>query len=220
MHKKPVYSFEDKNSKGVSEVPIYSIMSIERPDASSLLGTSEPVLIIVLAKAGDISTVNKFIATETNWMWFYNGDLQDQLKLYVKKVGDTMTGDLKMINTAGLKVNGTGSISTSSGDITSGGSIIAADDSFFSKNVSIGKHLWFQNQSSSTVDGSLKLVGSVMHADHIGGLTIEINNRRVLTEVTGVEFHDYAAPTLGGIIKAKRVGNVLYMTTNGTNAGP
>ncbi len=178
MHKKPIYSFEDKTSTEVGQVPLLSIMHIE--NTTGLGGTftnlgGEPALIIILNKGGNISTIGNFVATTSNWMWFYNGDYESRFKDFVLKTGDTMTGHLNVPSgAAGTQVPQIKAVVKKTGD---------------------------------TMSGILNMGGK--RVENIGAPNSNDDAMRRDT---------YATSTSGGTIKARRSGNVLYMTTNGANA--
>ena len=132
MHKKPIYSFENKDKKGVGAVPLMSIIHIENSsNLPELDGNNEPRLVIMINKNNmPNDTVKEFITDTSNWIWLWNGHLFHKFENYVLKAGDTMTGNLKMTGGASLDIQGSGivsttsgSISTVSGDVTSGGSM-------------------------------------------------------------------------------------------------
>ena len=179
MHKKPIYSFEDKDDIGVFQLPIYSLLAIERPDGMPNLNDNEgnpppgPILLIVLAKNGVSvnSDLETFIADRSNWMWFYNADSMDK---FVKIVGDTMTGALNVPGGAtGTEVPQIQEVVQRSGD---------------------------------TMTGSLGMGHNTIYH-----LAIQTSDDHA------VPANGYATPTLGGTIKARRDGNILYMSTNGSN---
>jgi hypothetical protein len=214
MHKKPIYSFENKNSTGVNEVPLLSIMSIE--DTSGLSEFYDdtrhfhyPAFIVVLDKQGvsATSTVEQFIAIQANWMEFYSNYFADH---WVKKTGDTMSGNLDINASLDVSGNiwGTTSIGTD-GSSTVGKYFVQGDyDEPLSANKGVRTYVR----------------DSVIHVNHRGSETETIKMRlgglEVLTTDTGVMFDDWAGEYVGGIIKVKRIGNTLWMTTDGSHPGP
>ncbi len=183
MHKKPIYSFEDKNSTTIDQVPLLSIMHIE--DTTDLGAVDDrfidlnkgPALIIIIGKTGvgTATKISQFIAMTNNWMWFYNGDYESRFKDFVLKAGDTMTGHLNVPSgAAGTQVPQIKAVVKKTGD---------------------------------TMSGILNMGGK--RVENIGAPNSNDDAMRRDT---------YATSTSGGTIKARRSGNVLYMTTNGANA--
>ena len=205
MHKKPIYSFENGSSKGINDVPLLSVVAIE--DTGGMPEITVPgdkqALIIVVAKQGSIGTIKQFIATTTNWMWFYNGGIESALGAFVKKSGDTMSGALGFTSGGSQ----TASINASTGDIGTDGNVTTA-------KALIGKELKLNPNMVA------KMVGTELDVNNGSGGTMDmkLNGARVITDRTGVEHHEYATSSISGVLKMRRSGNVLYMTTNGNNA--
>ncbi len=232
MHKKPIYSFENSGSTGIMEVPILSILAIENAAGLPNLDPSgsDPRLVIVLNKFGltTSSTIANFIANVNNWMWFYNGGLEGR---FVRITGDTMTGDLKIANGKSLDVEGTISADlnvSSKKDVTAGGAVTAVTSITSGSHIRAGTNLYSNKYFNiyDYDDGLTHGMSSYMRdgtwninkgASEPNPIFIKIEGYKVLTELTGVMFHDYAKPTVGGIIKARRSGNTLYMTVDGSN---
>ncbi len=127
MHKKPIYSFEDKADEGIEQMPIFSLMHIENTAGiGAFAGLSgKPALVLVLRK-DNTTNVGTFIGQRNQWIWLYNGDLDDKFDLYVKKAGDDMTGDLHMLGSnTDITLQG-GDITTGNGDIKVGSGIVTS----------------------------------------------------------------------------------------------
>ncbi len=231
MHKKPIYSFENENQPGIVDVPLLSIVAIENTTGLPNLSipNNDQALVIIIKKNSmtATTTIAEFIADPTQWMWFYNGSLENK---FVKREGDIMWGDLDFVANKGEPAtNAKASINTTSGNISTDGDITAAKnltiggDSILTSGTTVGKfftltdyyHGLTMGIKSYVKDGTWRLTKNPGEGNDI---KIEIENKEVLTEVTGVLRTDWAEPTKGGIIKARRVGNVLYMTTNGNDA--
>ncbi len=237
MHKKPVYSFEDKSSVGIFDVPLLSIVAIERTaglDPELVVEdpspNNAPALVIILGKSGinKNSNIKSFISNENNWMWFHNGGL---VGMFVKKEGDAMQGDLTFnqdetganltLEKARIEAL-TGNITTT-GDVKADGSLWSGYNTNVGTDLIVNKYFALTDYDDDMAKGIRSYVrDGTWYINKNSGesnkIIVKIENERVLTEITGVEFHDWATPTIGGIIKARRVGNVLYMTTNGNNA--
>jgi hypothetical protein len=200
MHKKPLYSFENGNSTGIYDVPLFSIVHIE--DTTGL-GDAEdnfnnkPALILILNKNGVVdnnTTLSDFIADKSNWMWFWNGSIMNEIQEikdnYVKKIGDDMTGDLNMKGSASVKIEG--GLDIRNYGQTNGG---------FKSYVENG-HWKLEKGPGETNNLEIYL------QDNGSG------SSRVITTKTGVEHWEYANRTRSGVLRVSRVGNTLYMASN------
>ncbi len=234
MHKKPIYSFENKDSLGIMEAPLLSVIAIEDtegldPELEVKLPQDQQALVIIIAKNGltSASTIKDFISNPNNWMWFYNGGIEDR---FVKREGDTMYGDLAFVTADGeTAANATVLVDSSSGSITAKGDVtvyknlLVAEQATIKGSVTLGSLFAITDYDDNLTKGIISFVRDGnwyldKHMTETNNIKIKIENKEVLTEVTGVLRTDWATPTTGGIFKARRVGNVLYMTTNGNNA--
>ena len=202
MHKKPIYSFEDRNSIGLDEVPLLSLMSIEDTTGFSEFD-NKPALIIVLAKAGVTATsdVAQFISISSNWMYIYNQDIVDELDFYVKKAGDVMSGKLTINDD--LEVSGRVDVGMDllvDGNLKTGSYLVQGDyNDPLNANTGVSTHV---------NDGQVYITPRPNETHNV---KVYIDGEEVLTEVTGVQFHDFATSTQAGLLRARRDGNTLYL---------
>ncbi len=226
MHKKPIYSFEDKDDKGIIEVPLLSIVYIERSTGLDSIDDSfnpagGPALIILLKKDNldTNSNIANLISNPDHWMWFYNGDIEGR---FVKKSGDIMTGQLDIQHADGLHTTGT---IKADGVIESKEWIHSLKWMASDEGVRVGTYLTISDKNHSS-ENNLGAFSYMQDGKwYVNKRSSETNNiemylqddnanyHRVITTKTGVEHWEYAQPTKSGVIKAKLDGNVLRMST-------
>ncbi len=230
MHKKPIYSFEDSTSLGIIDVPLLSVVAIENTAGlpELIVPSNRQALIIIINKIGmpASTTIAEFIADTTRWMWFYNGGIEGR---FVKREGDTMYGALEFVANEGdasktVIINNSNGTITTDGDVKAGGSLWSGHNTNVGNDLIVNKYFTLTDYDPPSMANGIRSYvrdGTWFinkNSGETNNLKIKLENKEVLTEVTGVLRTDWAKPTVGGIIKARRVGNVLYMTTNGNDA--